>query len=116
MRFSYTQRLEYQSKEYEESRTQRCDVYVKVFQTPEYPEWPPWSVMAIGSRLEDAYQKAARKALMKFCQDHEGEVGQSAVRYYPVTYPYQPTWRTRIRRLQGPGPMENDPTLVATIK
>ena len=66
MRFGYTQRPKYQSKEYEEFGTQGCDVYVKVFQTPEYPEWTPWSVMAIGSRREDAYQKAAHKALCNF--------------------------------------------------
>src|SRR6266540_718640 len=116
MRFGYTQRPEYQSKEYEEFETKRCDVYVRVFQTPEYPEWPPWGVMATGFRWEDAYQKAARKAIMQFCQDHESEVGHSAVKYYPVTDPDQPTWRRRIRRLQGPRQIENDPTLVAIVK
>jgi len=31
MRFGYTQHPEYQSREYEESGTQKCDMYVNVF-------------------------------------------------------------------------------------
>ena len=38
------------------------------------------------------------------------------MRYYPVTDPERPTWRNRIRRLQGWGQTDNDPTLVATVK
>src|SRR5438105_1332052 len=53
---------------------------------------------------------------MQFCQDHEKEVGYMTVKYYPVMDPDQPTWRRRIGRLQGARQIENDPTLVATVK
>src|SRR5438105_8732518 len=70
----------------------------------------------MGSRRKDVGQKAARTALLQFCQDHEREVEYMTIRYYPVTNPERPTWRNRIRRLQGWGQTKNNPTLVATVK
>ena len=70
----------------------------------------------MGSRRKDACEKATRTTLLQFCQDHEREIEYMVVRYYPVTDPEQPTWRNRIRRLQGWGQIENNPTLVATVK
>src|SRR6266498_5737927 len=116
MRFGYVHHPEYRIQEFEESGTQKCEVYLNIFQTPEHPDWPPWSVQVMGSRRKDACQKAARTTLLQFCQDHEREIEYIAVRYYPVTNPERPTWRNRIRRLQGWGQTENNPTLVATVK
>src|SRR5438105_8982793 len=40
----------------------------------------------------------------------------TAIRYYPVMDPSKPACKNRLRKLQGWGQMENDPTLVATVK
>src|SRR5438105_5178251 len=40
----------------------------------------------------------------------------TAIRYYPVMDPSRPAWTNRLRKLQGWGQTENDPTLVATVK
>src|SRR6266511_6013425 len=85
MRFGYTHCPKYRSREYYGTGTQKFEVHLNIFQTPEYPDWPPWSIQVIGTRREDTIQNAARKALLKFCQDHEKEeVEYTAMRYYPV--------------------------------
>src|SRR6266540_5492761 len=116
MRFGYTHRPEYRSREYYGAGTQKCEVHLSIFQTPEHPDWPPWNISVIRTRREDTIQNATRKALLKFCQDHEQEVEYSAIRYYPVMDPSRPSWKSRLRKLQGWDQMENDPTLVATVK
>src|SRR6266540_2924088 len=54
MRFGYVQHPEYRIQEFEEFGTQKCEVYLNIFQTPEHPDWPPWSVQVMGSRRKDA--------------------------------------------------------------
>jgi len=116
IRFGYTHRPEYRIREYYGVGTQKCEVHLTIFQTPENLDWPPWNIQVIGTRRDDTIQNAARKALLKFCEDHEREIEYSAIRYYPVMDPSRPAWKNRVRKLQGWGQTENDPTLVATVK
>ena len=90
MRFGYTQRPEYRGREYQEHGTNRCEVHVLVFKTPEYTDWQPWNIVAYGAEYSDNYQAAARKVLLHFCEKHEKDTGRTPVKFFPVSDRFRP--------------------------
>jgi hypothetical protein len=104
---------EYESREYIEHETERCEVTVYVGKSEDLPNIAEaWSITATGFRFADTYQAVARKALRYLCQTYEKPLARTPMRFFPPQERDRPVWRTHMDILQGRYSLENDPTVV----
>jgi hypothetical protein len=112
-RLSILDHPEYMGHEFVEDGTEYYEVMVHLGASDRFPEMGPWCVTATGSRLSDTYQLVARKALKCLCQMCESHLSPTPMKYFPPLDRNCPTWEAGVRTLEGLGPQEEDPTIVA---
>ena len=100
-RFGIKSRPEYDSSEYEEYGTLRCEMNVHIGRSRDHPDIDSFKVTATGFRWNDTYQVAARKALRYLCQIYERLVAHTPMRFFPPMKKNRPVWSARMRTLEG---------------
>jgi hypothetical protein len=104
---------EYVGCEFVDDGMEYCEVTMHLGASDRFTEMGPWRITITGSRLSDTYHLVARKALKCLCQMCESHLSPTPMKYFLPLDHNHPSWEARVRTLEGLGPQEEDPTIVA---
>jgi hypothetical protein len=82
--------------EYDEVGTPKCDMHLHINEHPPNEECKLRYILAQGIELWDTCQKAARRALTKYCKEYKISIDGTHAKYCPVKDQTSIVWRKKI--------------------
>lgn len=90
----------YYTHEYDEEGILRCEAQVHILAHPYCSAFLERWIIGTGREYHDTAQKAARQALVEYCQMFEEDVEYTSTRFFPVPKQTTPTWCGKVWDLE----------------